>query len=152
MWHVDCMFKMGCQFEMNPLLKAPVRPLPVERGQTIFDLTSFISPQCCRIGSHCELSPNFPAAAFMSHVRTLEISPHKITPPQLLHCRAELSQAVDLIRAFMCRRAAEAADHRKPQARVRETSWAAPCIQKEAGCTGRGSSPALCKRMARHNL
>ncbi len=102
MWHVDCMFKMGCQFEMNLLLlKAPVQRCAAttcrKREETIFDLTSFITPQHRRIGSSGELSPNFTAAAFERCVRTIEISPHKIALTQLLHCHAELSQAVDLI-------------------------------------------------------
>lgn len=96
------MFKMGCQFEMNLLLKAPVQKCAATTcrkggGETIFDLTSFISPQRCRIRGRPELSPNFTAAAFMRYVRMIEISPHKITVTQLLHCHTELSRAVDLI-------------------------------------------------------
>lgn len=65
------------------------------------NLTSFIPHNA---GCRPELSPSFAAAASVRDVWMIEVSPHKITPTQLLHCHTELSQTADLIqwKAFMC--------------------------------------------------
>ena len=111
-----------------------------------------------------ELSPNFSGAAFMRRVWMIEISPHKITLTQLLHCHTELSRAVDLIpwKAFVCHWVEEEEeDDEEEETDEREptcTSIRTSCIQKEAGDTELwfllcpAHSPAVCKCMARHNL
>lgn len=75
-------------------------------------------------GSRPELSPSFAAAASVRDVRMIEVSPHKITPTQLLHCHTELSQAADLIqwKAFMChwaRRRNKLKEHRRSRHKYR---------------------------------
>lgn len=132
MWHVDCMFKMGCQFEMD---RATTEGTWAEcaatacqqKGKQYMIWPHLFPPQRGRIGGCPELSPNFPGAAFMRYVWTIEISPHKVTPTQLLHCHTELFQAVDLIpwKAFMCHWAEEETDRGNLQAQVQEQ--AEPC-------------------------
>lgn len=111
MWHVDCMFKMGCQFEMNHATTertcADMCTTTCQRqGNNIwFDLIYFP----LNADGLAELSPTLPWTAVMRCVWMTEISSHKITLTQLLHGHTELSQAVDLIlwKAFMCHWAEE---------------------------------------------
>lgn len=123
-----------------------VQPLPVGRGGNNIWLDLIYFPNsAARIGSCCELSPNFTAAAFMIHVWTPEISPHKITLPQLLHCHTELSQAVDLIprKSFHVSSSRRRSRSEEATGTSVRTSWAVPCIQKEVGSMIRDFSCAL---------
>lgn len=97
MWHVDCMFKMGCRFEMT---RATTEGTCAEicshnlnmLRETIFDVTSFYfltMPQ----GLVAILTFN-PFSLSQTSPDMWQISTYIIILTQLLYCHRELSQAV----------------------------------------------------------
>lgn len=97
MWHVDCMFKMGCRFEMT---RATTEGTCTEicshnlnmLRETIFDVTSFYfltMPQ----GLVAILTFN-PFSLSQTSPDMWQISTYIIILTQLLYCHRELSQAV----------------------------------------------------------